>query len=469
MQLRRAEDRDDFYWEKERPGFPRRLEKAELEKLGRSKLGREAIAQAKPLKVRPWTWYDEEGRNLYIGAQDGWIIGLGAGLTRPRYQPSDLGLLIEKGPVPPLLVPRACSCTGDIHLEVPDLLATKLPLPSPRAGTLTPKGVVMVVATWLYGVFFDALHPTKPILMFWGDPGSGKTTAARALLRLLFGPNADVYSAIENPRDLGALLANNWVTCIDGLDKTGGRLANLLSAAVTGVKLGERKLYSNFGLAETKARSWLIITTFAPELRADIADRSIVIAVEALAQKMSEAELQAGVLSRRGEFWGALLHDLRHILDRVGQQALQSYSTSFRMADFAKFGGHVWSLTGEEEEWERLLDTLQAGQAGLALEDEPLVEDLRKALAKGPIHGTAGEIVAHLYSSFFDGPRRPGPKTVARFLREHRRGLERAGIVVTWQDDPHLHQRVYSVTLTSPQEQSGPASAQAQRVGGIAE
>ena len=71
---------------------------------------------------------------------------------------------------------------------------------------------------WVLATFFTELCPTRPLLVFLGEKGSGKTMVLRIFLQLLFGPGAQVTGIPDKPDGFTAAASANhsllWTTWI---------------------------------------------------------------------------------------------------------------------------------------------------------------------------------------------------------------------------------------------------------------
>src|SRR5262249_34295096 len=48
----------------------------------------------------------------------------------------------------------------------------------------------LILRVWLLAIFFPELLPSKVLLLFYGEKGSGKTSTLKIILKLLLGPQA---------------------------------------------------------------------------------------------------------------------------------------------------------------------------------------------------------------------------------------------------------------------------------------
>ena len=337
--------------------------------------------------------------------------------------------------VPPELY--ACKCDAAYDFRLPGLLR-KL-MPCDRIITM-PEYAPELLAAWIYTVLLD--KPTKPVPVLIGPPGSGKTSTARLLMRLLQGLGADVIALPRSAKDLLVVADNQRFLAIDNVDASPpGWFADTVAALATGAQAQSRRLWSDKGVITLQLKCGLILTSMAaPFNRADVADRSIVIEMARLDGFVPESQLFEFVDRVRMHFAGALLHDLNHLIQL--ERTIRSPREMFRMADFA---GIVRLILGECADV--ALRALLEAQADLALRDDDVFLALRDALeSRDELLGSAGEILEEL--KIWD---RSNDTRTARafggYLRRIAAPAEVKGVRISWLLDRHRKSSVYRIEL----------------------
>ena len=135
-----------------------------------------------------------------------------------------------------------------------------------------------------------------PILVFGGEQGSGKSTLARLAQRITDPIHGDLLQPPQNDRDLIAAAKSNRVLAFDNLSGIDADLADSLCRLATGSEIGGRALYTDHDTASFAACRPVVINGI-PDLaaRADLADRSIVLHLSNLPERMTEADWRARV------------------------------------------------------------------------------------------------------------------------------------------------------------------------------
>ena len=240
---------------------------------------------------------------------------------------------------------------------------------------------------YIYSLFFEALLPTKPIVLFTGVKGSGKTSAGRALKRALLGPTANVDTGMGGREDaFWAAICHNSLVCIDNVDTLVPWFADALAVVATGGKFKRRKLYETNTLVEYLPRCFLIITSRNPQsfTRDDVVDRLLLIEVERRTNFIEESLLQIQLDAQRGRIWGELLINLNRMVDELKKPHIKS-PLIHRLADWARLAIRFAPLLGIAD-IEQKLKAMEASKVEFALDDQPLVQGLEEWIAQNPDH-----------------------------------------------------------------------------------
>lgn len=181
-----------------------------------------------------------------------------------------------------------------------------------------------------------ALRPGYPcpILLFSGEQGTGKSTAAK-MLRSLIDPSASPLRA--PPKDVRDLLVsgfNSWVLSLDNLSHLSPELSDALCRITTGGSISERQLYTNTDEVLVQLQRPIVANGIEDvATRPDLVERCIHIVLDPLPHRAPERTLMTA-------FEADLPHILAGLLAALSS-ALRCYSgITFdlpRMADFAQF------------------------------------------------------------------------------------------------------------------------------------
>ena len=233
--------------------------------------------------------------------------------------------LVDRAPVPILRARRTAS--------FPSKPISRAGLPDLRdiLGHLPDDDFILFVSWCLGALLPDGPYP---ILILGGEQGSGKSTLARLAQRLTDPVTGDLLQPPGDDRDLIAAARNNRVLAFDNFSGIRSDLADSLCRLATGSEIGGRMLYSNHDTATFSASRPLILNGI-PDLaaRGDLADRAIVLRLDAPATRITERDWAATINRVLPAAFGALLDALVAGLRHLNE----TETPDVRMADFARF------------------------------------------------------------------------------------------------------------------------------------
>jgi hypothetical protein len=313
-------------------------------------------------------------------------------------------------------------------------------LPEPQRGgrleALRDLGLVnLSESTWplAVGWLVAALVPdiAHPIPLLVGEQGTGKSTTARLLSRLVDPSPAELRSA---PRDLeqwAVAAAGSWLVVLDNISAIPDWLSDALCRAVTGDGMVRRRLYENDDLSVLAFRRVVALTSIDPgALRGDLADRIVLFDLERFQHRGEELLLDQA-------FHAAWPHLLGGLCDLACQvlAALPSVQVDRppRLADFARIVAATDQVLGTSA-----LETYRALSSRISadvVEADPVADAVRKlATTAGTWQGSAGELLAKLTADL--GEQRPprgwpaAPRGMAAALTRAAPALRDVGVGV---------------------------------------
>lgn len=240
---------------------------------------------------------------------------------------------------------------------------------------------------FIYSQFFESRLPTKPIVLFTGPKGSGKTSSGRALKRALHGPTANVDSGMASKEDaFWAGICHNTLVCIDNVDALVPWLADAIAVVATGATFKRRKLYETNTLVEYQPRCFVMVTSRNPQsfTRDDVVDRLLLIEVERRKNFIEESHLLAQIDANRPRIWGELLINL-NVMVAALVKPIDTSPLSHRLADWARLAMVFAPLLGITDV-EKKLKAMEISKVEFALDDHPLVQALDEWIALNPDH-----------------------------------------------------------------------------------
>lgn len=236
---------------------------------------------------------------------------------------------------------------------------------------LSPEERRLVLAFWVLSVFFKSIMPSKPILAFVGEKGSGKSITARRLGMMIFGSKFDVMPLPQKVDDFDAALTNSEFIAIDNADSRSKWLEDRLAIVATGGTLERRQLYTTNTRIKTPIRCFVSITSRTPYFkRDDVADRILLMKVKRFDVFKPPEVLLREVIDHRDALMTDMAGLIQDALKALQAEELSDDSTTVRMADFGVFALKLARHWGIDEEVQVIFDKLTKEQSAFTLEGD---------------------------------------------------------------------------------------------------
>ncbi len=251
-------------------------------------------------------------------------------------------------------------------------------------GALTEDEQKSLLLLMIYVIFFESLHPTKPVVVVTGSKGSGKTDLCRNIGRILFGKTFNVTRFRNDERDFITTCAHNYLIVLDNLEEKAKWLMDMVAIIATGGETKLRELHTTCTQIVIKLTSFLFLNAIDPKLRRDdIADRLLIIQLDRLNKFKSETEIENEIREASPKIWGEILLNLNGII-----RCLKKDETippgKFRLQDFENFAKRICA---NPEEIEATLEKLEGLRSEYSLQNDNLCLFLDKWLDKESIAG----------------------------------------------------------------------------------
>jgi hypothetical protein len=268
---------------------------------------------------------------------------------------------------------------------------------------------------WLLQQFFPPFRRTRVIPTFLGPQGSGKSTACRSIGRSLVGSAFDVSGLRREKEDAFiAAVANRVVHAVDNADSRVDWLEDDLARYATGEKYRMRKLYTTNEEVSYSPRAILLLSSRDPHFqRADVSERLLPFHLKRLERFADEHTIYKNLMARRGRLIADILTQVGSAADALQSESLETFTPSFRMADYALFG---WRIVGDKAKWLQVVQELEKAQIGFAAEGDSLIIGLGALPEDSPKIGPIS--VKELYDSLQKVAEDQGftlPKTIEGF------------------------------------------------------
>lgn len=244
----------------------------------------------------------------------------------------------------------------------------------------------IVLKVWvLFSLLRDAAT-SRPILAFFGQPGSGKTSTARKLYAFFYGRHMDVSGA-TSPVNYDIATASLPFYVLDNLDTWEKWIPDRLAQSAGKSDVIVRKLYTNNQTVRIKRQAMVAVTAHDPKFgRADVTDRMLIINLQRFSnvgiQFQDEGTILSRVIELRNKLWGNVLHDLQRVL---ATPMPATTDLQLRIQDYARLGEWIAIALGstEHELFREAVGSLTAAQRAFNMdEDHVLITSLQRWLAK---------------------------------------------------------------------------------------
>ena len=339
------------------------------------------------------------------------------------------------------------------------------PMPDPVAGgsldeiqrlfDLTDRQWALVQG-WILAAFdYDIPHP---ILAIFGPAGAGKSCLARLLVRLCDPSPCPLRSAPDSEKDWHIAAASSWVCAIDNVSDLKTWLSEALCKAATGDARVVRALFTDKGLAVTKLRLPVIITSIeAGSLRGDFGDRLVMLELPRRDRTKAERDMERLISVRLPAWHCAVFTALAKTL--AARSRAKPTTQSARMADFM----HLLRCADEAGvtvDAERAYQENRRDTAREVGDGDELVAAVTKMLQGAPgtrWHGTASELLQALNASLGDEKPPEWPKmanALSRRLKRVEPVLRDCGVRCERSKHPDSRVRLITLSLSEKKETS---------------
>lgn len=267
----------------------------------------------------------------------------------------------------------------------------------------SPKQQRELLAAFIACTFFSSAMPTRPILAFLANSGSGKTTAARRILRLLEGPTEDVLSlAQDKPDSLRTSIVAHKIVALDNLEKTRAHwLTDLLNRLSTGTHIEIRKLFKTNDVLKIAPNCFLILTATAmPFSEETVFTRMLPIELTVLTHPMPEHQIRDQLYKNFNSYWKGLLYDLDEVVKELKDNLIVEAPNESRLADFTVFCSRIKGVSFiNDKELMDGLTSMVSQQRQALQESSPFIQVVEAWMKARPEDAAKFNTMADLFAT----------------------------------------------------------------------
>ena len=244
---------------------------------------------------------------------------------------------------------------------------------------LSPDERRLLLTIWIYSLFFESIMPSKPILAFVGEKGSGKSVTLQKIGMLLFGGGFNVIPLPNKVEDFDTAVTNSSFVAIDNADSRSKWLEDRLAIVATGGTIEKRMLYTTNTVAKHPVHCFLSITSRTPHFkRDDVADRLLIMKVSRYNSFKAPEKVLSEVIDHRNDIMTEIAYQIQEILHALQSDNHDCDADSFRMADFGEFALRIAHYCGMADQVRQILKKTTTEQSAFTLEGDPIYEYLEE-------------------------------------------------------------------------------------------
>ena len=388
-----------------------------------------AYDHGEPVKLAHWSRTD--GDTVFVSCGPTRYVVARAGCPLESRRNGEGGIVFDA---------NACLPAWDWHAApvAPSQVAAFVPpLRTPDEVTEYTRQVQTDLLTAALCALVGGMRPL-PIMAALGLKDGGKTTLARAIIRLLMDADGDVTTLTADEKDFWAIATSRPIMCLDNVDTTPHEwLPDALAAIATGTKRQQRQLYTDNNVLEESAQAAVILTSrTASFARVDVAERVLPILTDGIpdAARLGETSLADDVVRHRN---GLLVYLVTAASNLAGWRTQAPAGLPARFTDFASLVWAWYRATDREGQARPALAAWRSAQALTVGEADKLLiaitEHAPTLEAKVLTDFQATDLVKLLSNPPFsaDLPYMGGGKAIANRLRELKGSLIMTGWTLT--------------------------------------
>jgi hypothetical protein len=248
-----------------------------------------------------------------------------------------------------------------------------------------------IIKIWFLSLFFATEMKSKPILMFEGTGGGGKSSIGVGIGSMLIGAGFVMNNAPTTGKEVGEKMSGTPLVVWDEWDSPSKEVENQVKTLTTGGQDSRRQLYETSKVVELSCDAAVIAATNSNPIRqAGGARRFIVEPVAPRESKGNDEVYQSmgGHLipsraAKRDAMWKEMLGDLAQCMISMANTPADT-KTVFSMADFGVFFQRCANHEGWGDEARDLMRWIVAQQENQQADTRVILNLLTERLRQQP-------------------------------------------------------------------------------------
>jgi Virulence-associated protein E len=254
-----------------------------------------------------------------------------------------------------------------------------------------PDHYKQILKCWIMSTFFATTQKSRPVPMFEGVGGGGKSSLGVALGNILIGDRFATTNSPESGKELAELMTGTPFVVFDEWDKVSKDVEKAFKHLTTGGKHKRRELYTTAEVVELGCTASIMQTTNSnPTREAATSRRNLVIPVAARQQEVGECvfhsvgdHLLPELMSMRQAVWLELLSDLSACVVAL-HKTDPATKTSFSMSDFGVFVQRIANYEKWGDAAHQMFMTTERKQEQQTADTQVIAELLPELLSSSP-------------------------------------------------------------------------------------
>ena len=228
---------------------------------------------------------------------------------------------------------------------------------------------------WLYyhSLFFTSktIFRNKPLLLLYGEKGSGKTLLIQFIGKLLFGEVWDMETITnDNQNEIEMITTHRSFIGLDNCDSRIRWIEDFLCSISTGKTITKRVLYTTNEERIYQINSFLALTARTPKFRRDdVADRLLILKLKRFDTMTPASEIFKKIKQYKVKLLTETVFNLQKILQRLKKYEGNTSISNFRQGDFVNF---CYKVLDCQDFILQVFQKMETEQLEYAAEFEPL-------------------------------------------------------------------------------------------------